>query len=167
VLDQPPAPGFADVVSRIPRGTPYVLTVLPPPSGRTIDRDDLARGLAELTGSRAPQHDQTAYEVWAGTSGDPPAYHRASAHPFRESIQVLDEPFTIRMDGWLPDDTFRRGGFAHVLHKRRHALIAERGISLLWLQRDGSPASYYGAGLYTPEARFRIPAQSSQLARNR
>lgn len=168
VLDQPPAPGFADVVSRLPRGTPYVLTVLlPAPSGRTIDRDDLARGLAELTGNRAPQHDETAYEVWAGTSGDPPAYHRASAHPFRESIQVLDEPFTIRMDGWLPDDTFRRGGFAHVLHKRRHALIAERGISLLWLQRDGSPASFYGAGLYTPEARFRIPAHNAHLARNR
>ena len=41
---------------------------------------------------------------------------------------------------------------------RTHALIAERGISLVWLQRDGSPAPYYGAGLYAPEARFRIPA---------
>jgi hypothetical protein len=70
------------------------------------------------------------------------------------------------MDSWLPDDTFRRGGFAHVLHGRRHALIAERGISLVWLQRDGSPATYYGAGLYTPEARFRIPAPTAHLARN-
>jgi hypothetical protein len=70
------------------------------------------------------------------------------------------------MDSWLPDDTFRRGGFAHVLHGREHAPIAERGISLVWLQRDGSPATYYGAGLYTPEARYRIPAPSAHLARN-
>jgi hypothetical protein len=34
VLDQDPAPGLADVVSRIPPGTPYVLTLLQPaPSG--------------------------------------------------------------------------------------------------------------------------------------
>jgi hypothetical protein len=167
VLDQPPAPGLADVVSRIPRGAPYVLTVLlPAPSGRTIDRDDFARGLGELTGTRAPQLSGNAYEVWAGSAGEAPTFHRSAAQPFRESMQIAGEPFTVRMDAWLPDDTFRRGGFAHVLHKRRHALIAERGISLVWIQRDGSPASYYGAGLYTPEARFRIPAPSARLARN-
>jgi hypothetical protein len=37
----------------------------------------------------------------------------------------------------------------------------------VWLQRDGSPATYYGAGLYTPEARYRIFAPSAHLARNR
>jgi hypothetical protein len=167
VLDQPPSPGLSEVVSRIPRGTPYVLTaLLPAPSGRAIDGDDLTRGLAELTGTRNPQRSGTAYEVWAGSAGETPTYHRASAHPFRDKVQVAEEPFTIRMDAWLPDDTFRRGGFAHVLHKRRHVLIAERGISLVWLQRDGSPATYYAAGLYTSEARFRIPAPSAHLARN-
>jgi hypothetical protein len=167
VLDQPPAPGLADVVSRIPRGSPYVLTVLlPTPTGRNIDGDDFLRGLAALTGTRAPEQSELAYQVWAGSVGETPALHRFSAHPFRQSVQVTGERFTVRMDAWLPDDTFRRGGFAHVLHERRHALIAERGVSLLWLERDGTPRTYYGSGLYTPEARFRIPAPSAHFARN-
>lgn len=116
---------------------------------------------------RSPERSGEAYEVWAGMAGEKPDYHRASAHPFRERIRVGEERFTVRMDSWLPHDTVRRGGFAHVLHGKRHALISERGISLLWLQRDGSPATYYGAGLYTPEARFRIPAPSAHLAENR
>jgi hypothetical protein len=167
VLDQPPAPSLSEVVARIPRGTPYVLTLLlPAPGGRTIDGEDFARALAELGGNRVPQRSEASYEVWAGSLGEAPSLYRSSAHPFRENVLIGGEPFTIRMDSWLPEDTFRRGGFAHVLHGRRHALIAERGISLLWLQRDGSPASYYGAGLYTPEARFRILAPSARLARN-
>jgi hypothetical protein len=167
VLDQEPAPGLADVVSRIPRGTPYVLTLLlPTPGGRSIDREDFAKGLAELAGNRVPERSEASYEVWAGSHGEAPTLYRSSPHPFRESVLIGGEPFTIRMDSWLPEDTFRRGGFAHVLHGRRHALIVERGISLVWLQRDGSPASYYGAGLYTPEARFRILAPSARLARN-
>jgi hypothetical protein len=167
VLDQAPAPGFAEIVARIPPGTPYVLTLLlPPPGGRTIEHENFENGLAELTGNRTPPRVEASYEVWAGSHGEAPTLYRSSAHPFREDVLIAGEPFTIRMDSWLPEDTFRRGGFAHVLHGRRHALIAERGISLLWLQRDGSPASYYGAGLYTPEARFRILAPSAHLARN-
>jgi hypothetical protein len=167
VLDQAPAPGLADVVSRIPSGTPYVLTRLPPPGGRSIDQEDFAKGLAELAGNRVPPRSEASYEVWAGSHGEPPTLYRSAPHPFREDVLIGGEPFTIRMDSWLPEDTFRRGGFAHVLHGRRHALIAERGISLVWLQRDGSPASYYGAGLYTPEARYRILAPAAHLARNR
>jgi hypothetical protein len=167
VIDQDPAPGLADVVSRIPRGTPYVLMLLQPaPGGRSIDPEDFAKGLAELGGNRIPRRLEASYEVWAGSHGEAPTLYRSSPHPFRQDVLVGGEPFTIRMDSWLPEDTFRRGGFAHVLHGRRHALIAERGISLVWLQRDGSPATYYGAGLYTPEARFRIPAPAVQLARN-
>ena len=167
VLDQAPAPRLVDVVSSIPRGTPYVLTLLlPAPGGRSIDREDFAKGLAELAGNRVPPRTDASYEVWAGSHGEPPTLYRSSPHPFREDVLIGGEPFTIRMDSWLPEDTFRRGGFAHVLHGRRHALIAERGISLVWLQRDGSPASYYGAGLYTPEARYRILAPAAHLARN-
>lgn len=167
VLDQEPAPGLADVVSRIPRGAPYVLTLLlPTPGGRTLDREDLTKGLAELAGNRVPPRSEGSYEVWAGSHGETPTLYRSSAQPFRQDVLIGGETFTIRMDSWLPDDTFRRGGFAHVLHGRTHALIAERGISLVWLQRDGSPAIYYGAGLYTPEARFRIPAPTAHLARN-
>jgi hypothetical protein len=167
-LDQPPAPGLADVASRIPRGTPYVLTLLlPPPGGRAIDREDFMKGLAELGGRRVPPRSEASYEVWAGSHGEAPTLYRSSPHPFRQNVLIGGEPFTIRMDSWLPEDTFRRGGFAHVLHGRRHALIAERGISLLWLQRNGAPATYYGAGLYTPEARFRITPPAAHLVRNR
>jgi hypothetical protein len=167
VVDQSPPPGLADIVSRIPPGTPYVLTLLlPAPGGRTIDRDDFADALARLAGNRVAPRSEASYEVWAGSHGEAPTLYRSSAHPFREAVLIGGESFTIRMDAWLPEDTFRRGGFAHVLHGRRHALIAERGISLVWLQRDGSPALYYGAGLYAPEARFRILAPSSHLARN-
>jgi hypothetical protein len=167
VLDRPPGPGLSETVSRIPRGTPYVLTVLlPAPGGRTIDGEDFARALAELGGNRMPPRSEASYQVWAGSHGEAPTLYRSSAHPFRTTVLIGGEPFTIRMDSWLPEDTFRRGGFAHVLHGRRHALIAERGISLVWLQGDGSPASYYGAGLYTPEARFRIPAPSARFAQS-
>jgi hypothetical protein len=167
VPDQPPGPALTDVVSRLPRGTPYVMTVLPPPGGRAIDRDDFTRGLTGLTGGRAPERSEGPYEVWAGLTGEAPSLYRSSSRPFRQTVNVAGEGFTIRMDGWLPDDTFRRGGFGHILHGRTHALIVERGISVVWLQRDGSAASYYGAGLYTPEARFRIPAATDRLARNR
>jgi hypothetical protein len=167
VLDQPPAPSLSDVVDRIPRGTPYVLTLLmPAPAGRTVDREDFTAALAELTGNRMPRRSEASYEVWAGSLGQAPSLYRSSAHPFRENVLIAGEPFTIRMDSWLPEDTFRRSGFAHVLHGRQHALIAERGISLVWLQRDGAPATYYGAGLYTPEPRFRILAPAAHLARN-
>jgi hypothetical protein len=155
-------------VSRIPRGTPYVLTLLlPAPSGRAIDREDFTKALVELGGNRVPPRSEASYEVWAGSLGEAPSLYRSSAHPFRQNVLIGGEPFTIRMDSWLPEDTFRRSGFAHVLHGREHALIAERGISLVWLQRDGSPATYYGAGLYTPEARFRILAPAAHLARNK
>jgi hypothetical protein len=167
-LDQPPAPSLSEVVARMPRGTPYVLTLLmPAPAGRTIDREDFTKALAELGGNRMPPRSEASYEVWAGSLGEAPSLYRSSAHPFRQDVLIGGEPFTIRMDSWLPEDTFRRSGFAHVLHGREHALIAERGISLVWLQRDGSPATYYGAGLYTPEARFRILAPAAHLARNR
>jgi hypothetical protein len=138
---------------------------MPAPGGRTVDRDDFTKALAELTGNRVPARSEASYEVWAGSVGEAPSLYRSSARPFRQSVLIAGEPFTIRMDSWLPEDTFRRSGFAHVLHGRQHALIAERGISLLWLQRDGSPATYYGAGLFTPEARFRILAPAAHLAR--
>jgi hypothetical protein len=166
VLDQPPAPSLSEVVAQIPRGTPYVLTLLlPAPGGRTVDREDFQKALAELGGKGAPRRSADSYEVWAGSLGETPTLYRSSPHPFRQDVLIGGESLTIRMDSWLPADTFRRSGFAHVLHGRRHALIAERGISFMWLRRDGSPGTYYGAGLYTPEARFRILAPAAHLAR--
>jgi hypothetical protein len=97
-------------------------------------------------------------------AGDAPAYARASAWPFRESVSLLGDSFTIRMDAWLPFDTFRRGGFGHVLRGRERLLIVERGVNLLWFAADGEPRVVYDAGLYAPRARFRIPASQPQQA---
>ena len=61
---------LADVVSRIPRGAPYVLTLLlPAPSGRTIDQEDLHEGdWRMLTGQSGPDTVRGPYQVWAGSA---------------------------------------------------------------------------------------------------
>jgi hypothetical protein len=92
-------------------------------------------------------------------------FHRSASHPFIATFSIAGEDYTVRMDSWLPDDTFRRGGFGHVLRGREHLLWIERGVSLLWLSRSGTPAQSYGAGLYTSEGRFRIPAPATRFAR--
>jgi hypothetical protein len=84
--------------------------------------------------------------------------------PFRESFSLLDDRFTIRMDSWVPFDTFRRGGFGHVLRGREHLLTVERGVSLVWLNRDGTSTTAYAGGLYAMKPRFRIPASGTRFA---
>ena len=59
------------------------------------------------------------------------------------SFNLLDEPFTVRMDSWLPFDTFRRPGFGHVLRGREHVQILERGVNLVWLE-PGRPRGAAG-----------------------
>ena len=66
------------------------------------------------------------------------------------------------MESWLPFETFRRAGFGHVLRGRDRVLIVERGVSLVWFNRDGSPAITYAAGLYALRPRLRIPAAIAQ-----
>ena len=55
-----------------------------------------------------------------------------------------------------------RAGFGHVLRGREHVLTIERGVSLVWFDRDGSPEVAYAAGLYAPQARLRIPSSVPQ-----
>jgi hypothetical protein len=86
--------------------------------------------------------------------------------PFRESFSLLDDRITVRMDAWVPFDTFRRGGFGHVLRGRDHLLTVERGASLMWLNRDGSSTTAYAGGLYAMKPRFRIPASGTRFANN-
>jgi hypothetical protein len=68
------------------------------------------------------------------------------------------------MDSWLPTDTFRRGGFGHVLLGRTRILFIERGVSLVWLGRDGQPVVSYAGGIFAPRPRFRIGVPTSRLA---
>jgi hypothetical protein len=95
-------------------------------------------------------------------------YHQTSDTPFRASLPLLGEAFSVRFDGWLPFETFRRGGFGRVLRGREPVLPIERGVSLVWFAADGSARMVYAAGLYAPKGRVRIPAAAAhQLAQAR
>ena len=77
----------------------------------------------------------------------------------------LDDPFTVRMESWLPSDTFRRAGFGHVLRGREHALTLERGVSLVWFNRNARSSNpVYAASVYAPGRRYRLSSVSPSLA---
>ncbi|HEY1303166.1 MAG TPA: DUF2723 domain-containing protein [Vicinamibacterales bacterium] len=180
VQDQPGAPSVAALAKQVPRGAAYILTWLAPPPV-AADLSDLNAGVGALLNAgigvnvnagigvpkngSPPARADAGYEVWAGIAGEEPAYHRSSANPFVDQFAIAGDVFTVRMDSWLPEDTFRRGGFGHILRGREHVLWIERGVSLMWLKQNGEPAQVYAAGLYAPEARFRITAPPVRLAR--
>ncbi|MBI4887592.1 MAG: DUF2723 domain-containing protein [Acidobacteria bacterium] len=152
-----------DALAQVPRGAPYVLTVLTPE--RPLDPGVLERALQALTGAAGVRRSGAAFELMAGMAGAPPQTHRSSNRPFTERFRLGEEALTVRMDSWLPADTFRRAGFGHVLRGRNHLLIVERGVSLVWLGPGGRPsAPYYAASLFAAEPRYRIPAATLQLA---
>jgi hypothetical protein len=92
--------------------------------------------------------------------------YRSSGRPFSETFSIFEERLTVRMESWLPIDTFRRAGFGHVLRERQRLMLLDRGINLIWLGPDGlvSPP-YYAASLFAPQPRFRIPAATLQFAK--
>jgi hypothetical protein len=151
-----------ETAARLPPGTPYVFTILPTVAGETLDRRALDAARRALTGSTAGE--QAPFEVWAGLIGEPPAFRRTSRRPFRADVSLLGDRFTIALESWLPFDTFRRAGFGRVLRDREPVLTIERGASLVWFREDGSSARVYGAGLYAPQHRFRIPRSAEQFA---
>jgi hypothetical protein len=160
--DAAPPRGIADRVAELPRGTPYVLTLLEPAGGDVVEADDFDRALGLLGGASARPRSAARFQVWAGTSGEPGAVYRESNRPFRSAFSILGDRFGVRIESWLPFETFRRAGFGHVLRGREPVLTIERGISLVWFESDGSPVVSYAAGLYAPKARLRIPASVPQ-----
>ena len=149
----------------VPRGMPYVFSVLTPPREEHLDPEALAVALRALTGVEASAASGAAFEVFAGVAGERAQVHRASNRPFTDRFQILEESITVRMDSWLPSDTFRRAGFGHVLRGREHVMIIERGVNLVWFGRDGSASQpFYWASLYAAQPRFRLPAATLQLA---
>jgi hypothetical protein len=139
-----------------------VLTLLEPTPEEQLDVEDFDGALTALAGRDAARRSRSRFQVWAGVAGEPGAYHRAADRPFRDGFTVLGDTFSVRMESWLPFDTFRRGGFGHVLRDRAPVLTIERGVSLVWFERDGSPAVAYAAGLYAPRPRMRIPVSVAQ-----
>ena len=154
-------PGIAERVAAIPRGTPYVLALLDPAGYDALDTDDFDQALAMLAGPSA-RRSMARFQVWAGVGGEPDAVRYESNRPFRSAFSILGDPFTVRIESWLPFETFRRAGFGHVLRGRERILTIERGVSLVWFGTDGSPVVSYAAGLYAPKARLRIPASVPQ-----
>jgi Protein of unknown function (DUF2723) len=155
--DLVPPVSLSSQVARMPEGAPYVLTLLTPPPEEHVDESDLAAALTALTGGYLPSRTPGRFELIAGTRGDTPTVYRSADRPFTMSFRILKEPFTVRLDSWLPFDTFRRPGFGHVLRGREHVQILERGVNVVWIGRDGrASAPVYAAGLFGPEARYRL-----------
>ena len=170
--DVPQAPSLTDTVSRIPVGSPYVMTILTPLPDFALNEEDVTTALEELagrasgpSGSKPPSTSQRRrYEVIAGIAGEKPAFHLSADQPFARDVVLAGDTVHVRFDSWLPFDTFRRGGFGHVLLDHERILFIERGVSLVWLRRDGNPAVAYGANAYAPQPRYRIPVATSRLA---
>lgn len=156
---------LAGAIELIPPGATYVLAVLAPPRGHVIDTATLKRVLGALTGNVVSGLQGSIYEVVVGQAGSPPALLRASQRPFRVTARIGGARVEVRMDGWLPTETFRRGGFGHIIRGRAHAMALERGVNLMWFEANGQPSRpYYASGLYEPQSRFKIPANAHGLA---
>ena len=159
---------------RVPTGAPYVLNVLTPPRDERLDTADLEAAIAALTGGAALERRPDHFELIAGRAGEPPQVYRSSPRPFTEHFRLdgraagaqrVDSGFTVRMDSWLPSDTFRRPGFGHVLRGRAHVQILERGVNLVWVQPDGRVAPpIYAASLFAPQPRFRLLGRAPEFA---
>jgi hypothetical protein len=157
----PASPLLSEIVAQIPRGAPYVLTLLTPLREYPLDAADVSAAVQQLAGTRPLGQ---AYEVIAGTAGEEPVVHKGAPRPFVQDFAVAGDSYRVRMDSWLPTDTFRRGGFGHVLLGRTRILFIERGVSLVWLGRDGQPVVSYAGGIFAPRPRFRIGVPTSRLA---
>jgi len=169
------SPDLIEEISGLASGTPYVFCVLTPPREEHLDPALLRSAVEMLTGGRTPpalrigRSGGTAtgarYQVMAGLAGDAPIVARAEDSPFRMDFRLLDDPFTVRMESWLPSDTFRRAGFGHVVRGREHVLTLERGVSLVWFDRNASPSNpIYAASVYSPGHRYRLSSVSPSLA---
>jgi hypothetical protein len=169
------SPDLIEEITGLSSGTPYVLCVLTPPREEVLDPALLRSVVGMLAGGRIPpalrieNAAQTGtgarYQLMAGLTGEAPTVSRAEDSPFRMDFRLLDDPFTVRMESWLPSDTFRRAGFGHVLRGREHVLTLERGVSLVWFDRNARPSNpVYAASVYSPGHRYRLSSVSPSLA---
>jgi len=155
---------LATAASRVPRGSPYVLTLLRPTPEFPLDAADYDAAVALLASRAAPARTGHLYQAIAGVAGEPAAVRQQANRPFRRDLTLAGDRLTIRIEAWLPDDTFRRAGFGQVISGRKRILTIERGASLVWLAASGETHVAYAAGLYAPRPRFRIPRARLQFA---
>ena len=151
------APSLSDAVRDVPPGTRYVLCVLEPSRDLALDRDELARAIAALTGGADVHLPSRDYVALAGIVGAPPAVVAADDRPFSRRGTVAGVDTEIRMESWLAADTIRRMGFGQVVAARRHTLIVERGISFAAFDADGRPTrTAYASNIFAPQPRYLI-----------
>jgi hypothetical protein len=169
------SPDLIDEIAGLSSGTPYVLCLLTPPREEHLDPALLRTAIEMLTGGRMPPAlrfgasaeagASARYQLIAGLTGEAPIVARAEDSPFRMDFRLLDDPFTVRMESWLPSDTFRRAGFGHVLRGREHVLTLERGVSLVWFNRNARSSNpVYAASVYAPGPRYRLSSVTPSLA---
>lgn len=138
-------------------GTRYVACVIRPVPEFPLDRSDIEATLSRLSGGAQRTLPAAEFVVIAGLAGAPPVLVRAAGTPFRAAVALDGLPVEVRMESWLPFDTIRRMGFGHVIAGRQHALIVERGVSVVAVDGGGRPLlTAYAAGLYAPQPRFRL-----------
>ena len=169
VADEVPVRRLDENASALPPGSPYVIARVKPspafvesgaetaagPPGQTPLEQQAA--LVALTGGRLQAWPAGDYVAVAGLVGQAPSAVLAGDRPFTEQVQLGDLPVRIRMDAWLAFDTIRRMGFGQVIAGRQHALVVERGVSLVGLTSAGAPRlTAYAEGLYAPLRRFRV-----------
>jgi hypothetical protein len=151
------SPSLAETAAGLPAGARYALTLLRPSPEFTLNRDDVSAAVRLLTGGRKGALGDADYVALAGVVGRAPEIDRAGARPFRVAGSIDGIPVEVRMESWLAFDTIRRMGFGHVIARRRHTLIVERGVSFAAFDADGIPVkTAYLAGIYAPSQRFLV-----------
>jgi hypothetical protein len=142
-----------EIVSSVPRGTRYVLTVLKPSRDLAPDENDLKTAVRLLGGQISEQRGD--YVAVAGLAGKTPALEVDTASPFARTIELGGVDVQIRMDSWLNFDTIRRMGFGHVIAARHHTLIVERGISFVTFDQNGRALdTAYASNIFAPQLRY-------------
>jgi hypothetical protein len=144
-------------IAAAPRGSFYVLTVLTPTRDYLPLPPALGSHVRELTGGALPDAGAGAYVAVAGRFGAPPLLVRQSDRPFRARARTAGIEIDVRMESWLSTDTIRRAGFGHVIVNRRHALIVERGVSLVTLDDRGNAGPpYYASNIFEDLPRYLV-----------
>jgi hypothetical protein len=158
------APTLMQIINGLPDGAPYILCSLRPSREFQLTPDTLETSLARLTAGRLtalPPHD---YAFVAGLAGSSPMTIRVAHRPFRQVFPLDRMRVEVRMDAWLSFDTIRRMGFGHVIADRRHALIVERGLSLVALDRStGQFQTAYEANVFAPQPRYLVKFEEPSL----
>ena len=152
-----PVPTLPDAIGEVAPGTRYVLCVLRPSPGLSLDTGELSKALRTLTAGRATDLPKGDYVVIAGIVGNAPELVTAADRPFRRELTLQGVQVEVRMDSWLTSDTIRRMGFGHVVAARQHTLIVERGVSFAAFDDDGRAIrTAYASNIFAPQARYLV-----------